>query len=921
MEKNKFRSQYKQDKFCYDNFLKHVPARGFFVEVGASDGVKFSNTWFYEKCLNWTGLCIEPRKKAYSELLKNRSCFCENVGIAAKKEEEVEFLEMEGYGEGMSGIVKNYHPRHVHAIKNYTQSHKEHKSSQLTKIITIPLQDLLDKYIFPHINFLSVDTEGGELSILKTIDWDRTQVDVITVENNYESKDHFSSYLSQKGFRKVAKLVIDEVYVHNNFLKSISFETCISFTSKWASHDKLMLEYKSTLPNGKNWKKMKPSKNSDILVVMDDVQKEEELKGKRKIIVFPREPPEVNPVKKYTKHNLPYGFTYENMYHCVPQFNFLGMNIGELMKLPYKKTKLVSCIVSGKTHTSGARKRLNFIRKLKNEYKIDIFGKNLDIGKEIKTKEKGLIPYKYSLCMENSQHDNYFTEKFTDAIVCWSVPIYWGCPNISKYFPPESYFVIDIESENAIQDFLNILKKPINIKALSHARNLVFSYYNIWSTIEKTLSTKFIMPKKILPIYGFFGFKHIYDEAIEIIEDGDNILEIGAFLGKSTSYMCKLLKERKKKVNFYVVDPWEQNTCSPSPSIQKTVPENMFKKFKENMRVRGFLNTIIPIKSTSLGAYEKLKDKTFKFIFIDGSHAYEDVVKDAKLYGPLVSHEGIFAGDDYQAPGVRRAIREVLGNNHLTIQGAGNIMWKREFKWNLFVIFHRKVMSLYEDIDRKNICLFKTEGYDKVECKKLLQAYRNLGIRVIEENTLPFYNSILQPQKYHAPSAIYHFYKNNLHKNLEYIGFLEYDLEVSKSTIELIEASIESKKTAVLFSCQHRFSKLLKQNDITVNGKNAMLDAVSEYNKFFKTTHSHTKLLEKDPFVCSQQSFICDKNTFIKLGKFLSYLIERTPQPKYFPRPSTIFERYIAIFLEFQPNNVKTKLNHRAIGYHQGYKY
>ena len=55
---NQFESQLGQDKYLFENFLKHK--NGFFVDVGAHDGVFLSNTFFFENELNWSGVCVEP---------------------------------------------------------------------------------------------------------------------------------------------------------------------------------------------------------------------------------------------------------------------------------------------------------------------------------------------------------------------------------------------------------------------------------------------------------------------------------------------------------------------------------------------------------------------------------------------------------------------------------------------------------------------------------------------------------------------------------------------------------------------------------------------------------------------------------------------------------------------------------------------
>ena len=46
---------------------------GFFIECGANDGVNQSNTWYFEKKLNWRGILIEPVPNLFKELKKNRN--------------------------------------------------------------------------------------------------------------------------------------------------------------------------------------------------------------------------------------------------------------------------------------------------------------------------------------------------------------------------------------------------------------------------------------------------------------------------------------------------------------------------------------------------------------------------------------------------------------------------------------------------------------------------------------------------------------------------------------------------------------------------------------------------------------------------------------------------------------------------------
>ena len=206
------------------------------------------------------------------------------------------------------------------------------------------------------------------------------------------------------------------------------------------------------------------------------------------------------------KKKLKHGFTYKNFYHVITNPQFIDKTYDFLDNLAYKKAnKTLSAIVSNKNYGDGYILRKKFIIELaKKEPNIcDIYGagwKN-ELGISYKgeldcyhqknnqgeTKYDALIDYTYSVCIENCSIPNYFSEKFTDAILCWTIPIYWGCTNLSDYFPDKCYYNIDIEDPNITEKIKEIINEPItdeNIKALKYARSLILNKYNIWSTID-----------------------------------------------------------------------------------------------------------------------------------------------------------------------------------------------------------------------------------------------------------------------------------------------------------------------------------------------------------------------------------------------------------------------------------------------------
>lgn len=165
-------------------------------------------------------------------------------------------------------------------------------------------------------------------------------------------------------------------------------------------------------------------------------------------------------------------------------------------------------------------------------------------------------------------------------------------------------------------------------------------------------------------IFGWFNEaqQHCYDEAIKLGKDGDLFLEIGALEGMSTCYLAKLIRESGKKIQLYVVDPWKKETCSHSPHDHARYrdSEDFYARFRAH--TQEYSEIITPIRATSREAFHQLKDKQFKFIFVDGSHDYSEVKFDATHYSQLLAPGGRIAGDDYWGGGgVRQAVDEVFG--------------------------------------------------------------------------------------------------------------------------------------------------------------------------------------------------------------------------------------------------------------------
>src|SRR5687767_14863567 len=97
-----FFSQFNQDRFLETEVFKGKRG-GVFVDIGANDGITLSNTYFFEKYRDWTGICIEPIPAVFEKLRANRKAICVN-GCIAPSNGTAEFLWVSGAAEMLSGL-------------------------------------------------------------------------------------------------------------------------------------------------------------------------------------------------------------------------------------------------------------------------------------------------------------------------------------------------------------------------------------------------------------------------------------------------------------------------------------------------------------------------------------------------------------------------------------------------------------------------------------------------------------------------------------------------------------------------------------------------------------------------------------------------------------------------------------------------
>jgi FkbM family methyltransferase len=207
-------SQVGQDLFL-DRFIFNEKRNGFFLDIGAGDGVTFSNTYFFEEYRDWTGICVEPHADSFRLMKANRKDSTVKIqGCISEFSGETEFIQVKGYAEMLS-CLKDYCTKdHMNRIHREVAHHGG--QIEILSIKNININDLLKSLNVPIIDLVSLDVEGGEYSILKTIDFSEVHIDAVVVEAN-NNDDKINELMMSKGFKLVMKLGgLDLIYVDNS---------------------------------------------------------------------------------------------------------------------------------------------------------------------------------------------------------------------------------------------------------------------------------------------------------------------------------------------------------------------------------------------------------------------------------------------------------------------------------------------------------------------------------------------------------------------------------------------------------------------------------------------------------------------------------------------------------------------------------
>lgn len=166
---------------------------GYFVEVGAYDGIVHSNTYLLERAFGWSGLLAEPNPTQHACIRSNRKAELVTKCVTESSGKTMQFWATE---------VASLSSLAGHALNDSNAEERARRHTSID-VESISLNDLLQEAGAPaDIGYISIDTEGNEPDILAAFDFDKWRPRCLTIEHNYVNQAVVDSIVLKQGYQR-----------------------------------------------------------------------------------------------------------------------------------------------------------------------------------------------------------------------------------------------------------------------------------------------------------------------------------------------------------------------------------------------------------------------------------------------------------------------------------------------------------------------------------------------------------------------------------------------------------------------------------------------------------------------------------------------------------------------------------------------
>jgi FkbM family methyltransferase len=195
--------QHGEDKYIEEFFTSGY--KGVCIDVGASEPTGGSNTYYFEKN-GWTVYAIEPNPYCVQRLKEHRQNVFK-LAISNENQKDVAFTICT-LNNGEMGAVSS-----LKIDEALLQAHQMYspKLEQIT-VETKTLDTFIEENGITEIDFISIDTEGTELDVLKGFDINKFSPKLFVIENNYDSSE-IADYLETFGYTRIKRVVVNDFFI------------------------------------------------------------------------------------------------------------------------------------------------------------------------------------------------------------------------------------------------------------------------------------------------------------------------------------------------------------------------------------------------------------------------------------------------------------------------------------------------------------------------------------------------------------------------------------------------------------------------------------------------------------------------------------------------------------------------------------
>lgn len=194
------RAQLHQDQWALE--VADCKRGGYYVDIGSNDGETISNSFTLDTKFGWSGLCTDP----FPHGMEKRSCAVSKSALWDQAGKEVVF----DHTSGDDGVFSK-----LDDLESGRDGIVAHLTTEKVTLVTKTAQQVFDEHGVPAtVDFLSLDVEGAEIHVLKSMDFTKHCFRAVAIEHNFQepNRSQMRSLLEAKGYTYSGSEEFDDYY-------------------------------------------------------------------------------------------------------------------------------------------------------------------------------------------------------------------------------------------------------------------------------------------------------------------------------------------------------------------------------------------------------------------------------------------------------------------------------------------------------------------------------------------------------------------------------------------------------------------------------------------------------------------------------------------------------------------------------------